>query len=92
LDSLVFGNIGGGGCYRNTRVPLNGGRNKGSKCWNSHTEETFVEVGYVLRGGSPSAYDRLMAHTMGNFAYELLSKGKLVMMSLPWTSDPWWED
>jgi len=26
-----------------------------------------------------------MAHTMGNFAYELLSKGKLVMMSLPWT-------
>jgi hypothetical protein len=33
-----------------------------------------------------------MAHTMGNFAYELLSKGKLVMMSLPWTSDPWWED
>jgi 6-phosphofructokinase len=39
-------------------------------------ETRFVEVGYVLRGGSPSAYDRLMAHTMGNFAYELLSKGK----------------
>ncbi len=36
----------------------------------------FVEIGYVLRGGSPSAYDRLMAHTMGGFAYELVSSGK----------------
>ncbi len=39
-------------------------------------ETRFVEIGYVLRGGSPSAYDRLMAHTMGNFAYELVKNKK----------------
>ncbi len=39
-------------------------------------ETRFVEIGYLLRGGSPSAYDRLMAHTMGGFAYELVSSGK----------------
>ncbi len=39
-------------------------------------ETRFVEIGYVLRGGSPTAYDRLMAHVMGNFAYELVVNGK----------------
>ncbi len=39
-------------------------------------EARFVEIGYVLRGGFPSAHDRLMAHVMGNFAYELVKNGK----------------
>lgn len=39
-------------------------------------ETRFVEIGYVLRGGSPTAYDRIMAHVMGNFAYELVVNGK----------------
>jgi 6-phosphofructokinase len=44
-------------------------------------ETRFVEIGYVLRGGSPTAYDRLMAHTMGNFAYDLASNGKFGMIT-----------
>ncbi len=38
-------------------------------------ETRFVEIGYVLRGGVPSSYDRLMAHQMGYFAFHLFEEG-----------------
>jgi len=34
-------------------------------------------LGYVQRGGSPSAYDRIMASRMGDFAIKTLYKGKI---------------
>ena len=44
-------------------------------------ETRFVEIGYVLRGGTPSAYDRLMAHEMGHFALELVEDGRFGCMT-----------
>lgn len=35
-----------------------------------------VDLGYVQRGGSPSAYDRLIATKMGAIAVELINKSK----------------
>ncbi|NPA79985.1 MAG: 6-phosphofructokinase [Thermotogae bacterium] len=39
-------------------------------------ETRFVEIGYVLRGGTPTAYDRLMAHEMGHLAFVLAEEGR----------------
>ncbi len=44
-------------------------------------ETRFVEIGYVLRGGTPTAYDRLMAHEMGHLAFELIEEGRFGCMT-----------
>ena len=44
-------------------------------------ETRFVEIGYVLRGGTPTAYDRLMAHEMGHFAFVLFEEGRFGCMT-----------
>ncbi|NPB03442.1 MAG: 6-phosphofructokinase [Thermotogae bacterium] len=44
-------------------------------------ETRFVEIGYVLRGGTPSAYDRLIAHEMGHSAFELAQEGKFGLVT-----------
>ena len=42
----------------------------------SGIETRLTVLGYVQRGGSPSAYDRILASRMGHRAVELLMEGK----------------
>jgi len=44
-------------------------------------ETRYVVLGHLQRGGSPSAYDRVLATRFGNFAVELLQSGQSGVMT-----------
>jgi 6-phosphofructokinase 1 len=44
-------------------------------------EARHVVLGHLQRGGSPSAYDRVLATRFGGFAVELVQRGKFDMMT-----------
>ncbi len=43
-------------------------------------ETRYVVLGHLQRGGSPTAYDRVLATRLGTFAVELLRRGECGMM------------
>ena len=45
-----------------------------------HIETRVTVLGHIQRGGSPSAYDRVLASRLGSHAVELLMKNKSSMM------------
>ena len=44
-------------------------------------ETRYVVLGHLQRGGTPSAYDRVLATRFGSFAVELLQKGQFGVMT-----------
>jgi len=44
-------------------------------------ESRFVVLGHLQRGGSPLAYDRMLATRFGSFAVELLQRGEFGVMT-----------
>jgi 6-phosphofructokinase 1 len=42
---------------------------------NSNYEARASVLGYIQRGGTPSAYDRILASKMGAYAVELIRQG-----------------
>jgi 6-phosphofructokinase 1 len=44
-------------------------------------ETRYVVLGHLQRGGTPSAYDRVLATRFGSFAVELLRKGQFGVMT-----------
>jgi 6-phosphofructokinase 1 len=44
-------------------------------------ETRYVVLGHLQRGGTPSAYDRVLATRFGSFAVELLQKGEFGVMT-----------
>ncbi len=44
-------------------------------------ETRFVVLGHLQRGGSPLAYDRVLATRFGAFAVELLQRGEFGVMT-----------
>jgi 6-phosphofructokinase 1 len=44
-------------------------------------ETRYVVLGHLQRGGTPSAYDRVLATRFGSFAVDLLQKGQFGVMT-----------
>ena len=75
-------------CSRSARPTraerLGGHRRAGLPASSKHLtgkETRFVVLGHLQRGGSPLAYDRVLATRFGAFAVELLQRGEFGVMT-----------